>query len=56
LERDLRKLIPSKGGIITDPARLAELGADKWFATALPEIAAAPGTAKEVAAVLGYAN
>jgi glycolate oxidase len=56
LERDLRKLIPSKGGIITDPARLAELGADKWFATALPEIAVAPRTAKEVAAVLGYAN
>jgi glycolate oxidase len=56
LERDLRKLIHSKAGVITDPARLAELGADKWFATALPEIAVAPGTAIEVAAVLCYAN
>ena len=56
LKRDLRKLIPSKAGVITDHSRLAELGRDKWFAAALPEIAVAPGTAKEVAAVLGYAN
>ena len=56
LERDLRKLIPLVAGVITDPARLAELGKDKWFAAALPEIAVAPGTAEEAAAVLGYAN
>jgi glycolate oxidase len=56
LERDLRKLIPSKVGVIIDPERLTELGRDKWFASALPEIAVAPGNAKEVAAVLGYAN
>jgi glycolate oxidase len=56
LERDLRKLIPVTAGVITDPARLAELGRDKWFAAALPEIAVAPGTAEEAAAVLGYAN
>lgn len=56
LERDLRKLIPLSSGVTTDPARLAELGKDKWFATALPEIAVAPGSAKEVAAVLGYAD
>ena len=43
-------------GVITEPARLAELGKDKWFAAALPEIAVAPGTAEEAAAVLGYAN
>ena len=42
--------------MITDPVRLAELGRDKWFASALPEIAVAPGTAEEVAAVLGYAS
>ncbi len=56
LERDLRKLIPVKAGVITDPVRLAELGRDKWFAAALPEIAVAPGTAKETASVLAYAN
>jgi len=56
LERDLRKLIPAKAGVITDPARLAELGADKWFAASLPEIAVAPASAKEVSAVLAYAN
>jgi len=56
LERDLRKLIPAKTGVITDPAHLAELGTDKWFAASLPEIAVAPGTAKEVSAVLAYAH
>lgn len=56
LERDLRKLIPSKEGVITDPVRLAELGTDKWFAASLPEIAVAPASAKEVSAVLAYAN
>jgi glycolate oxidase len=56
LERDLRKLIPAKAGIITEPERLAELGTDKWFAATLPEIAVAPGSAKEVSAVLAYAN
>jgi len=56
LERALRKLIPAKAGVITDPARLAELGTDKWFAASLPEIAVAPGSAKEVAAVLAYAH
>ena len=56
LERDLRKLIPYKAGVIIDPSRLAELGRDKWFAASLPEIAVAPGSAKEVATVLGYAN
>jgi glycolate oxidase len=49
-------LIPAKAGVITDPARLAELGADKWFAASLPEIAVAPASAKEVSAVLAYAN
>lgn len=49
-------MIPLTAGVITDPERLAELGKDKWFAAALPEIAVAPGNAKEVAAVLGYAN
>ena len=56
LERELRKIIPHPAGVITDPDRLAELGRDKWFAAALPEIAVAPGTAGETAAVLGYAN
>lgn len=56
LELDLRRLIPAKTGVITDPARLSELGKDKWFAAALPEIAVAPASAKEVSAVLGYAN
>ncbi len=49
-------MIPLTAGVITDSERLAELGKDKWFAAALPEIAVAPGNAKEVAAVLGYAN
>jgi glycolate oxidase len=49
-------LIPAKAGVITDPDRLAELGADKWFAASLPEIAIAPASAKEVSAVLAYAN
>ncbi len=49
-------MIPLTAGVITDPERLAKLGKDKWFAAALPEIAVAPGNAKEVAAVLGYAN
>jgi len=56
LERDLRKIIPHPEGVITDPSRLSELGRDKWFASALPEIAVAPGKAEEVAAVLAYAN
>jgi len=56
LERDLRRLIPAKAGIITDPERLAELGRDKWFAAALPEIAVAPGSAGEVSSVLAYAD
>ena len=56
LEHDLRKLIPQKVGVITDPDRLAELGKDRWFAAALPEIAVAPGTTKEVSAVLSYAH
>ena len=56
MERDLRKLIPAKSGVITDPSRLAELGTDKWFAASLPEIAVAPGSAKEVSAVLSYAH
>ena len=56
LERDLRKLIPLASGVITDPARLAELGKDKWFAASVPEIAVAPGSAKEVSAILAYAN
>ena len=56
LERELRKLIPHPAGVITDPDRLSELGRDKWFAAALPEIAVAPGEAAEVAAILGYAN
>ena len=55
LERDLRRLIPAKAGVIAEPARLAELGTDKWFAASLPEIAVAPGSAKEVSAVLAYA-
>ena len=49
-------MIPLASGVITDPSRLAELGKDKWFAASLPEIAVAPGSAKEVAAVLGYAD
>ena len=49
-------MIPLASGVIIDPARLAELGKDKWFASSLPEIAVAPGSAKEVAAVLGYAD
>ena len=49
-------MIPAKAGVITDPDRLAELGADKWFAASLPEIAIAPASAKEVSAVLAYAN
>ena len=56
MERDLRKLIPAKSGVITDPSRLAELGTDKWFAASLPEIAVAPGSAKEVSTVLSYAH
>jgi len=56
LERDLRKLVAHAAGVITDPSRLTELGRDKWFAHALPEIAVAPETAEEAAAVLGYAN
>jgi glycolate oxidase len=56
LERDLRKLLLHAAGVITDPVRLAELGRDKWFASALPEIAVAPNTAQEAAAVLGYAH
>lgn len=59
MERDLAKLVAAKKNaesVITDPVRLAELGRDKWFASALPEIAVAPGTAEEAAAVLGYAN
>ena len=56
LERDLRLLVPARVGVITDPDRLDELGRDKWFATAIPEIAVAPANATETAAVLGYAN
>ncbi len=56
LELDLRQLITKSSGVITDPVRLAELGKDKWFASALPEIAVAPDSALEASAVLGYAN
>ena len=56
LERDRRKFIPAKAGVITDPDRLGELGRDRWFAAAMPEIAVAPGSSKEVSSVLGYAH
>jgi glycolate oxidase len=42
--------------IMEDVERRTALGKDEWFATAIPDIAVAPNTAQEVAAVLAYAN
>lgn len=60
LTESLRKNFSS---ILSDPSSLIEdlekrkaLGKDHWFAEAIPDVAIAPTTSEEVAAVLGYAS
>lgn len=56
LQKDLLALVSDETSIIDDVGKRTELGRDFWFAAALPEIAVAPTTASEVAAILSYAN
>ncbi len=55
-KHDLLNLLSDPTSIIDDLERRAALGRDEWFATAIPDIAVAPNTAQEVAAILAYAN
>lgn len=56
LKHDLLTLLSDSNSIIEDLERRTALGRDEWFAAAVPDIAVAPSTAQEVAAVLAYAN
>lgn len=56
LKRDLLSLVSDQTSIIDDLEARQELGRDFWFAAAVPDIAVAPTSAQEVAAVLAYAN
>ncbi|MBX9743049.1 MAG: FAD-binding protein [Chthoniobacterales bacterium] len=52
----LLNLLSDPSSVIEDLETRKELGKDHWFVAAVPEIAVAPTTSEEVAAVLGYAN
>ena len=56
LKDDLLALLSDPTSIIESLERRTALGRDEWFAAAVPDIAVAPSTAQEVAAVLAYAN
>ena len=56
LHSDLLALLADPTSIIDGLAERTALGQDHWFAAAVPDIAVAPSTAQEVAAVLAYAN
>jgi glycolate oxidase len=56
LQNDLLSILSDPSSVITDLEKRVALGKDEWFAAALPEIAVAPTTSQEVAAVLAYAN
>jgi glycolate oxidase len=56
LGSDLGAILSDPTSIIEDLGRRTALGKDEWFAGAVPDIAVAPSTAQEVAAVLAYAN
>ncbi len=56
LKHDLLNLLSDPSSIIEDLDRRTLLGKDEWFAAAVPDIAVAPNTAQEIAAVLAYAN
>lgn len=55
-KHDLLNLLGDPTSIIDDLERRTALGRDEWFAAAVPDIAIAPTTPQEVAAVLAYAN
>lgn len=52
----MARLLSDPTSIIEDLERRTALGKDEWFAAAVPDIAVAPNTPQEVAAVLAYAN
>lgn len=56
LRTNLSAILKDPSSIIEDLQQRTVLGKDYWFAEALPDIAVAPNTAQEVAAVLAYAN
>jgi glycolate oxidase len=56
LHNDLLSLLSDKNSVIEDLQERQALGRDEWFVAGVPEIAVAPTTAQEVAAVLAYAN
>ena len=56
LRHDILPLLSDPKSLIEDLSRRTALGRDEWFAAALPDIAVAPTTSAEVAAILGYAN
>jgi glycolate oxidase len=51
----LRRRLGGKG-VVTDPAQLAELGGDKWFASRAPDAAVFPSTVEEVSMALRMAH
>ncbi|MCX6958109.1 MAG: FAD-binding protein [Verrucomicrobiae bacterium] len=56
LREAMARLLSDPTSIIEDLERRTALGKDEWFAAAVPDIAVAPNTPQEVAAVLAYAN
>ena len=56
LKDDFLAFLSDPTSIIENLERRTALGRDEWFAAAVPDIAVAPNTAHEVAAVLAYAN
>ncbi len=56
LRSNIAAILSDPTSIIEDLERRTALGKDEWFAAAVPDIAVAPNTAQEVAAVLAYAN
>jgi len=55
-KHDLLNLLSDPTSLINDLERRTALGKDEWFAAAVADVAVAPSTAQEVAAVLAYAN
>lgn len=56
LRSDLLELLSDPTSLIEDLEQRTALGKDEWFAAAIPDIAVAPNTPQEVAAILAYAQ
>lgn len=54
LRKKLRRALGSSA-VVTDPAALAELAGDKWFARGIPDVGVFPRSAEEVSRVMALA-